>query len=162
MEIYAGLSNRREINFIACSRHLRSFGGMSGQGENLKLFMLQHDGWFRSLRLICTHIKYQMVVGDVAAKPDQTHLVLSPQRKWEEMEISVGCSDVGKVGLCAVGKLLKGSMLAWCSWSNHMGFLLASANAGIWRSQVSWCLLSNAKMLPCCCLCHLKIQQCKC
>lgn len=50
MEIYAGLSNHGEINFIACSKHLRSFGGMSGQGENLKLFMLRHDGWFRSLR----------------------------------------------------------------------------------------------------------------
>lgn len=50
MEIYAGLSNHGEINFIACSKHLRTFGGMSGQGENLKLFMLRHDGWFRSLR----------------------------------------------------------------------------------------------------------------
>lgn len=50
MEVYAGLSNHGEIHFIACSKHLRSFGGMSGQGENLKLFMLRHDGWLRSLR----------------------------------------------------------------------------------------------------------------
>lgn len=40
MEIYAVLSNHREINFIACSKHLRSFRGLLGQGKNLKLFML--------------------------------------------------------------------------------------------------------------------------
>lgn len=35
MEIYAVLSNHREINFIACSKHLRSFGKMFGRGKNL-------------------------------------------------------------------------------------------------------------------------------
>lgn len=62
MEIYAVLSNHREINFIACSKHLRSFGGMFGQGENHKLFMFEHDGWLRSLHS-CVHVKYQIIIG---------------------------------------------------------------------------------------------------
>lgn len=58
MEIYSVLSNRREINFIACSKHLRSFGGMFGQGKILNcLYFNMMVGLDRSAHLYTWNIR---------------------------------------------------------------------------------------------------------